>query len=101
MYSRLTYTLGMETKSGRWTLRVTPAQDAAVRRVLEITGESLNDYVVRHAVDAAHDDLADRRVFALDDAAWVELQHLLDRPPVFKPELVKLLTNPSVLELHE
>lgn len=101
MYSTLTYTPGMETKSGRWTLRVTPAQDAAVRRVLETTGESLNDYVVRHAVEAAHDDLADRRVFALDDAAWVELQHLLDRPPAFKPELAKLLANPSVLDPAE
>lgn len=101
MYSTLTYTLGMATKSGRWTVRVTPAQDAVVRRVLETTGESLNDYVVRHAVEAAHDDLADRRVFALDDAAWVELQHLLDRPPVFKPELAKLLAHPSVLDPAE
>ena len=32
----------METKSERWTLRVTPSQDAAVRRVLEANGESLN-----------------------------------------------------------
>ena len=88
----------METKSGRWTLRVTPAQDAVVRRVLDSTGESLNEYVVRHAVEAAQDDLADRRVFVLDDAAWVELQQLLGQPPVFKPELSKLLANPSVLE---
>lgn len=88
----------METKTGRWNLRVTPAQDAAVRRVIDATGESLNDYVVRHAVAAANDDLADRRVFAIDDAAWVELQHLLDRPPVFKPELAELLANPSVLD---
>jgi uncharacterized protein (DUF1778 family) len=88
----------METKSGRWTLRVTPSQDAAVRRILDVTGESLNDYVVRHAVEAAHQDLADRRVFAVDGAAWVELQRLLDRPPVSKPELIELLTKPSVLD---
>ncbi len=88
----------METKTERWTLRVTPAQDAVVRRVLGSTGESLNEYVVRHAVEAAHEDLADRRVFALDDAAWVELQHLLDRPPAFKPEIATLLSKPSVLE---
>ena len=91
----------METKSSRWTLRVTPAQDAAVRRVLDETGESLNDYVVRHVVEAAHEDLADRRVFAVGDAAWVELQRLLDRPPASKPELAKLLANPSVLEQPE
>lgn len=88
----------METKTGRWTLRVTPTQDAVVRRVLESTGESLNEYVVRHAVQAAQDGLADRRAFALDEARWVELQHLLDRPPVSKPELAELLANPSVLE---
>jgi uncharacterized protein (DUF1778 family) len=89
----------VETKSGRWTLRVTPAQDAVVRRVLDSTGESLNEYVVRHAVEAAQDDLADRRVFVVDDTAWAELQNLLDRPPALKPELAKLLATPSVLEL--
>ena len=88
----------METKSARWTLRVTPAQDAAVRRILEVTGESLNDYVVRHAVEAAHTDLADRRVFVLDDAAWNEVQALLERPPTARPAVTKLLAEPSVLE---
>ena len=91
----------METKTGRWALRVTPTQDAVVRRVLDATGESLNEYVVRHAVSAAQDDLADRRVFVVDHAAWAELQHLLDQPPATKPELAKLLSNPSVLEPDE
>ena len=88
----------MESKTARWNLRVTPAQDAAVRRVVEATGESLNDYVIRHVVEAAHHDLADRRVFAIDDGAWTELQALLDRPPAFKPKLAKLLADRSVLE---
>jgi uncharacterized protein (DUF1778 family) len=88
----------METKSGRWHLRVTAAQDAVVRRVLEVTGESLNEYVVRHAVLAAEADLADRRVFALDDEAWSDLQALLDRPPRPKPELARLLAARSILE---
>ncbi|WP_409436872.1 DUF1778 domain-containing protein [Mycobacterium sp. SMC-14] len=88
----------METKTGRWNLRVTAAQDAVVRRVLDATGESLNDYVVRHAIQAAEHDLADRRVFALDDTAWADLQQLLDRPPIPKPELARLLADPSILE---
>ena len=103
LYVKVTYSRDMttrqpETKSGRWTLRVTSTQDEAVRRVLAETGESLNEYVVRHAVLAAHQDLADRRAFALDDAGWNELQALLDRPPVYKPHLSKLMSNPSVLE---
>lgn len=88
----------METKTGRWHLRVTAAQDSVVRQVLEATGESLNEYVVRHAVQAAEADLADRQVFALDDDAWNDLQALLDRPPNPKPELAQLLANPSILE---
>jgi uncharacterized protein (DUF1778 family) len=94
----MVYSSEMETKTARWTLRVTPAEDAAVRRVLEATGQSLNEYVVRHAIEAAHNDLADRRVFAVDDTAWEALQALLDRPPVYKPELARLLSNDSVLE---
>ena len=88
----------METKSARWNVRVTQKQDAVVRRVLDATGESLNEYVVRHAVEAAVADLADRRVFALDDAAWAELQAVLDRPVARKPELTELLERPSILE---
>ena len=65
------------------------------------TGKSLNEYVVRHAVEAAETDLADRRVFAVDDAAWSEFEALLSRPPTHKPRLAKLLTNPSVLEPPE
>lgn len=72
-----------------------------MRRVLETTGESLNEYVVRHAVEAAEADLADRRVFTLDDAAWSEFEALLRRPPTNKPRLLKLLSNPSVLDQPE
>lgn len=88
----------MGTKTARWTLRVTAAQDAAVRRVLEATGESLNEFVVRHAIEAAHTELADRRVFAIDAAAWAELQAVLDRPPQLRPEMAKLLAGPTVLD---
>lgn len=101
MYGEMTYSGRMETKASRWTLRVTPAQDAAVKRVLATTGESLNEYVVRHAVAAAHDDLADRWVFGLGEAAWNELQAILDRPPVAKVEVTRLLGQPSVLEQTE
>ena len=65
---------------------------------LEGTGESLNEYVVRHAVEAAHNDLPDRRVSMVDDTTWAQLQAVLDRPPTAKPELAKLLTDDSVLE---
>lgn len=38
------------------------------------------------------------RAFTLDPHAWDELQRLLGRPPVPKPEISALLMKPSVLE---
>lgn len=88
----------METKSERWALRVTPAQNAIVRHVVEASGMSLNEYVVSCAVAAAANDLADRQVMALGPDQWDQLMATLDRPPSTKPRLAKLLTEPSVLE---
>lgn len=88
----------MATKTERLSLRLTPEQDAVLRRAAEARGESANDFVLRHAVEAAQMELADRRVFVADDSAWDELQELLSRPPALPPAMVKLLSNPSVLE---
>lgn len=88
----------MATKSERWNLRVTPSQDVIVRRVLDATGMSLNEYVVSRTVAAATNDLADRQVFVLEPAAWDELQQILERPPAPSPRITALLTEPSTLE---
>lgn len=69
-----------------------------MRRVLADAGMSLNEYVVSHAIAAAMDDLADRRVFALSSEAWGELQRILDRPPAPKPRIATLLAEPSVMD---
>jgi uncharacterized protein (DUF1778 family) len=88
----------MASKTERLSLRLTPEQDAVLRRAADARGESVNEFVVRHAVEAAQMELADRRVFVADDSAWEELQELLARPPALPPAMVKLLSNPSVLE---
>ncbi len=59
----------------------------------------MNNYVPHRAVEAAETDLADRRAFALDDAAWNELQRLLSATPSqFPPAMAKLLSLQSMLE---
>ncbi|MCQ3806845.1 MAG: DUF1778 domain-containing protein [Acidimicrobiaceae bacterium] len=88
----------MDVKTERWSIRVTPAEDTIVRRVLDNAGKSLNEYVVSCAVAAAVNDLADRRVFTLSDEAWGELHDILNRPAVAKPRIADLLARPSVLE---
>jgi uncharacterized protein (DUF1778 family) len=88
----------MTPKTERLSLRLTPQQDTVLRRAAEARGESTNEFVLRHAVEAAETELADRRVFAADDAAWSQLQELLSAPPAFPEAILKLLSNPSVLE---
>jgi uncharacterized protein (DUF1778 family) len=55
--------------------------------------------MLRHAVEAAELDLADRRVFVLDDDDWDKLQDLLSATPSqLPPAMIRLLSEPSVLE---
>lgn len=88
----------MASKTERLNLRLTPAQDAVLRRAAEARGEAVSDYVLRHAVDAAETDLVDRRVFVVDDAAWARLQDVLARPARPAKKLQQLLAEPSILE---
>lgn len=88
----------MATKTERLNLRLTPAQDAVLRAAADSRGETASEYVLRNAVEAAESDLADRRVFLVDDHAWHELLALLSSPVSVPPPIVTLLTNPSVLE---
>jgi uncharacterized protein (DUF1778 family) len=88
----------MAAKTERLSLRLTPQQDAVLRRAAEARGESANDFVVRHAVEAAETELADRRAFVANDDAWADLQAILSRPPALSQAMIKLLSNPSVLE---
>ncbi len=95
------YATGVDTKTRRWSLRVTPAEDTLVRRALEATGMSLNEYVVSCAVAGAAEHLADRRAFPVSPQVWEELQELLDRPPAAKPRIAALLAEPSILDRGE
>jgi len=95
----MTYNVSMASKTERLSLRLTPKQDVVLRRAAEARGESTSDYVLRHAVEAAELDLADRRVFALEDAAWNKLQDLLSATPSqLPPAMARLLSQQSVLE---
>lgn len=95
MYQRAYTNFVSESRSDRLQLRVSPQQRLVIKHAAEASHETVTDYVVRQAVSAAKNDLADRRYFALDDAAWAEFLTLLDRPPPHKPELETLFAQPE------
>lgn len=91
----------MTAEIKRLDLRLTAAQDTILRSAAALQGVSVRDYVLRHALEAAEMDLADRRVFVVDDAAWNELQALVSAKPRLAPRMTKLLSDPSVLDLPD
>ncbi|MCV7384677.1 DUF1778 domain-containing protein [Mycolicibacter longobardus] len=88
----------MATKSERFAVRLTPEQDALIRRAAEVEGTDLTTFTVCATVAHARDVLADRRHFLLDDAAWAEFSALLDRPVQHKPALAKMFDKPSLFD---
>jgi uncharacterized protein (DUF1778 family) len=88
----------MTRKDSRFAVRLSSDQDALIRHAAEVEGTTLTEFTVTAALAHARDVLADRRVFALDDAAWSEFLAVLDRPVQHKAALEKLLTERAVFD---
>jgi uncharacterized protein (DUF1778 family) len=83
-------------KDSRIAVRLSSHQDALIRHAAEVEGTSITEFTVAATMSHAIDVLADRRMFAIDDAAWREFVAILDRPVLHKPRLEKLFSEPSV-----
>jgi uncharacterized protein (DUF1778 family) len=88
----------MATKSERFAVRLTPEQDALIRRAAEVEGTDLTNFTVTATLAHARDVLADRRLFAVDDAAWEKFLAVLERPVTPKPRLERLFAAPSIFD---
>jgi uncharacterized protein (DUF1778 family) len=78
--------------------QVSAEQGAVIRQAAEVEGSTVTDFTVRATLAHAKDVLADRRTFALDDAAWTEFLAILDRPTQHKPRLARLIAEDSIFE---
>jgi uncharacterized protein (DUF1778 family) len=83
------------TKDARLAVRLGEDQLDRIREAAEATGQTVSDFAVRTLSLEAANVLADRKIFPLSDAAWTELNVLIDRPIQHKPRLEKLLSAPS------
>ena len=85
-----------DRKGARLNVRLAPAQADLIRSAADSEHTSVSDFVVSSATVAAEQVLADRRWFALDDAAWQAFNDLLERPAVHNPRLADLLARDDV-----
>lgn len=69
-----------------------------IRHAAEVEGTTQSDFTVSATLGRAREVLADQRLFPLSEAAFVELNAILDAPGQNKPKLAKLLSSPSVFE---
>lgn len=60
--------------------------------------KNVSEFLLDAGMNAAHETLAGRQIYRLDESRWQEFQQALDRPVTPKPRLAKLLSEFSVLE---
>lgn len=87
-----------QPRSERVDLRMTPAAKRTLQRAAAIRNKTLTEFLLDTGLNAAHDALADRRVFQLDAKRWNAFMQALSQPPKDNPRLRKLLARKPAWE---
>ena len=87
-----------EARSERVDLRMTPAAKRMLQRAASVTNKTLTEFLLDTGLSAAHDALADRRVFQLDVKRWTAFMQALSNPPKDNQGLRKLLARKPAWE---
>ena len=88
----------LDSKKHRLNLRTTRQQRKLIEVAAGLCGEDMTDFVITSAYNRAEQVLADRRHFELPAERWKKFVAALDRRPVSKSRLRRLLSEPSILE---
>lgn len=87
-----------ESRSERVDLRMTPSAKQTLQRAASVVNKTLTEFLLDRGLEAAHDALADRRTFLLDESQWAELMARLEAPPTDNPRLRALLARKPAWE---
>lgn len=88
-------------RSKRFNIRATASEHELIRTVAEMQGVSITDFILESARSQAEQLLADQKHFVVSEKEWRKFVEALDRPAQVKPNLRKLLTEKSVLEVGQ
>lgn len=80
-----------ERRSERVDLRMTPSARQMLQQAAAASNKTLTEFLLDSGLHAAHDTLADRRMFVLDERRWQEFTAALEAPPADNPRLRALL----------
>ena len=88
----------LESRSERVDLRMTPTAKQMLQQAATVANKTLTEFLLDSGLHAAHDTLADRRVYLLDARQWDTFNALLDAPPADNPALRALLARKPAWE---
>jgi uncharacterized protein (DUF1778 family) len=83
----------LQARTERVDLRMTPAAKRTLQRAASVANKTLTEFLLDTGLNAAHDTLADRRVFELDEKRWNAFMKALASPPKDNPRLRALLAR--------
>lgn len=89
-----------ETASERLNLRISPGVKDMIQRAAKLRKHSLTDFIVIASQDAAEAVLAEQTRFVLSKEQWTAFNAALDAPAKKIPALRRLLSEPSVFDVH-
>jgi uncharacterized protein (DUF1778 family) len=86
-------------KESRLSIRVDPARKAVIARAAKQHGDTISDFVLKHAYQVATELLADEGTIALSKKQVAHVFDVLDHPPPKSVAAIrKLLTERSILD---
>jgi len=86
-------------KSRRINFRISEAEAELLHRGARHRGKNLTDFIVESACSVAELELAEQNRFRLSPENWKAFLAALDSPAKPTPELRRLMTEPSAIEL--
>ncbi len=90
--------LAIKTRTERLNIRVTEDQARLIRLGAKQNQANVSSFLVESACLRAEESLASERHFIYSEDQWAAFTAALDRSPVEKLALKRLLSEPSVLE---
>ena len=90
---RRTMTLASQSKTERIDVRASLPIKTLLQNAAQARHKTVSEFLLEAGITAAHETLAEQRLFLLDDEQWQKFQELLDRPVQDKPALKALLAE--------
>ena len=82
-----------QTKTERIDVRASLPIKTLLQNAAKARHKNVSEFLLEAGVAAAHETLAEQRLFLLDDEQWQKFHELLDRPVQDKPALKALLAE--------